>query len=75
MKEPFAPSLDRITPGLGYVAANVRIVCTIVNFAMNVWGQDALEHLVRFWKRKENIIPITREIDTILPLSDNGRSN
>jgi hypothetical protein len=43
---PFGPSLDRIEPALGYVPDNLRVVCQIVNVAMNSWGRDALERLV-----------------------------
>jgi hypothetical protein len=43
---PFRPSLDRITPSLGYVESNVRIVCEIVNLAMNRWGSAPLLKLV-----------------------------
>ena len=46
-RKPFEPSLDRIRPNLGYVEGNVRVVCNIVNFAMNEWGEDALWDLVR----------------------------
>lgn len=46
-RNPFSPSLDRITPALGYVAGNVRIVCTMVNLAMNEWGLENLNILVR----------------------------
>jgi hypothetical protein len=74
-KDPFAPSLDRIIPSLGYVIPNVQIVCTIVNFAMNVWGEEALKHLVLFWKRKENISAIICKNDTITPFSDTSITN
>lgn len=43
---PFGPSLDRITPSLGYVHGNVRVTCLIVNLAMNKWGEQALRKLV-----------------------------
>lgn len=43
----FKPSIDRIIPGLGYVPGNVRIVCTMVNYAMNTWGEGPLLELVR----------------------------
>lgn len=43
----FRPSIDRIEPKLGYVESNVRVVCEIVNLAMNNWGEDPLWRLVR----------------------------
>lgn len=46
-KCPWAPSLDQITPGGGYVAGNVRVVMSIVNAAMHTWGADPLFDLVR----------------------------
>lgn len=45
VKYPFAPSLDRIVPAQGYVAENVRLVCTVANFAMNQWGVDVLRRV------------------------------
>lgn len=42
----FRPSVDRIQPKLGYVPGNVRIVCEIVNTAMNEWGEHSLILLV-----------------------------
>lgn len=42
----FRPSIDRIRPELGYVPGNIRLVCEIVNTAMNVWGEHALIVLV-----------------------------
>lgn len=49
-RDPFAPSLDRIVPSLGYVVGNVRLVCTVVNYAMSNWGHDVLLKLVSEWK-------------------------
>lgn len=43
---PFSPSLDRIVAGGLYEIGNVRLVCTIVNYAMNEWGEAALYELV-----------------------------
>ncbi len=40
---PFAPSLDRIDSSKGYEEGNVRIVCLMVNLAMNTWGHGPLE--------------------------------
>ena len=38
---PFAPSVDRIDSGLGYVPGNVRLVCLLVNLALNDFGLEA----------------------------------
>ncbi len=46
-KFPFVPSLDRKTPALGYTEDNCRVVCLIVNEAMNRWGFDPLLKLAR----------------------------
>ncbi|EJN04294.1 hypothetical protein [Phyllobacterium sp. YR531] len=43
----FRPSLDRVFPHLGYTKGNVRIVCEIVNLAMNNWGEGPLLTLVK----------------------------
>lgn len=45
-KHAFRPSVDRVIPARGYVLGNVRIVCEIVNLAMNDWGEEPLLHLV-----------------------------
>lgn len=53
MKRGFAsPSLDRIRPELGYVYANVRVVCHLINCALGSWGEDALLSVMRSWERK-----------------------
>lgn len=41
-KRPYAPSIDRRDNSLGYTAENIRVVCTCVNLAMNVWGEEVL---------------------------------
>jgi hypothetical protein len=47
VKRPFAPSIDRIDPRLGYTLANTRITCVAANFAMNQWGSDVLCRVAR----------------------------
>lgn len=39
---PFAPSIDRIEPHLGYVKENCRLVCFGVNRARSDWGDEIL---------------------------------
>jgi len=50
---PYAPSLDRETPSLGYVKGNVRIVCYQMNVALSEFGLLQFEELVR--RYTENI--------------------
>lgn len=42
-QNPFSPSLDRINSTLGYTENNTRLVCTIVNLALNRFGDDAFD--------------------------------
>lgn len=46
-RNPWAPSLDKINAKEGYTAENCRIVLTIVNGAMNEWGEDVLMHVAK----------------------------
>lgn len=46
-RNPFAPSLDQIVPGEGYMAVNVRVVTVIANTAMNMWGEGPLRRMIR----------------------------
>ena len=39
-KRPFAPSVDRINSKLGYIKSNVRLVCVVVNFSLNEFGDE-----------------------------------
>ncbi|MFN3834163.1 MAG: hypothetical protein ACK4SQ_18225 [Allorhizobium sp.] len=38
----FRPSIDRRIPSAGYTLDNARLVCEIVNLAMNEWGEEPL---------------------------------
>jgi hypothetical protein len=46
-KDPFAPSLDRIDSSKGYTKDNVRIVCIIVNYALNEFGYDVFAKMCK----------------------------
>lgn len=44
---PFAPSIDRIEPALGYAPANCRLVCFIFNQARSDFGDGVLLTMAR----------------------------
>jgi hypothetical protein len=45
VRRPFAPSLDRIDSRGGYTRDNVRLVCQVVNFALNAYGEDIFREI------------------------------
>lgn len=60
---PFAPSLDRIDSALGYTANNVRLVCMIVNMALNDWGIEPLLRMARnITERERELYAATEEL-------------
>lgn len=61
MRRPFAPSLDRIDSSKGYSADNVRLVCVLVNLAMNEWGLEPLMRVAR------NLVERERDIKSRQP--------
>lgn len=50
VKRPFAPSIDRIDSKKGYSLENCRLVCVIVNLAMNEWGEGPLKFLLETYR-------------------------
>ncbi len=49
---PYSPSIDRIDPSGDYTLDNCRIVCTITNLAMNVWGEQPLLRMAQGFTSK-----------------------
>lgn len=52
---PFAPSVDRRVPALGYVPGNVRLVIFAVNAMLMDWGDDLFFQVAnsyRYWRRR-----------------------
>ncbi len=45
-REPWAPSLDRINSARGYTIDNVRLVCVIVNYALNEFGDSTFFEMI-----------------------------
>ena len=49
---PYAPSLDRIEPALGYTKPNVRLVCFAVNRARSDWGDEVILRIAQALVKK-----------------------
>lgn len=66
---PFAPSLDRLDGTRGYQRDNVRLVCTIANFAMNRWGETVLFQLAQGIVAHQGFGPLVApdSVDEALP--------
>ncbi len=54
--EPFAPSIDKINPKLGYTKDNVRLVCVAINYALNEFGEDIFKQICKAYLRNKYII-------------------
>lgn len=56
-RTPFSPSLDRISPALGYIPGNVRVVCWAVNAMVGDWGDDVAAQVAEAFlaKRAEKL--------------------
>ena len=50
LRNPYAPSIDRIDNSIGYNTGNVRIVASCVNNAMNEWGEDIIKEIATSYK-------------------------
>lgn len=51
---PFSMSIDRIDSTKDYTKDNVRLVCAIVNFAINGFGIDSFDKMCSSYCRKKN---------------------
>jgi len=56
---PFVPSIDRIDSRVGYIRSNVRLVCWIVNVALQDWGDKPFLEIVEFMKNNQRPLPYT----------------
>ena len=43
---PYAPSIDRIVPSLGYTKGNIRLIVYQFNVAMSEYGQEQFDDMV-----------------------------
>ena len=50
---PFNPSLDKINADLGYTQENTRLVCVMVNLALNRFGDDSFDKMCRAYILKK----------------------
>lgn len=58
---PFAPSLDRIIPKLGYTKSNTRLVLFAVNRAMSDWGDAVLLEIAKAMVLKARLVDGSQE--------------
>ena len=68
---PYAPSIDRIDPKLGYTPDNCRVVCTWVNIAMNEHGAETFRTFaLSFLKQTDPglfVLPRKSRVKNFLP--------
>ena len=53
---PYAPSLDREIPHLGYTKGNVRIVAYQINVALSEFGVDQFDEMIRAYVQHTNLV-------------------
>ena len=53
---PYAPSIDRIEPSLGYVKGNVRIVTYQMNVALSEFGLVQFEEMIKLYLQNRSSI-------------------
>ena len=51
---PFGPSLDKIDYTKGYTQDNTRLVCVIVNLALNTFGDECFDKMCEAYIKKKN---------------------
>ena len=56
-RRPFAPSIDRVDASGGYTRDNIRLVCQVVNFALNAYGEDVFYEMARLAAAQAGAIP------------------
>lgn len=59
LRNPYAPSIDRIDCSVGYTRDNIRIVAYAINVMFWDWGEDVFSHIAESYKtnKKRNSIP------------------
>jgi hypothetical protein len=72
-----SPSLDRIVPAVGYLFANIRIVCHAVNGAMGDWGEQKVVEMALgiLGKRKERSNSLSMRLGETLRKNLEGRGS
>jgi hypothetical protein len=51
-RNPFRPSIDRISSDGGYTQDNVRVVLTLVNIAKSDFSDDVVNQVIKAWAEK-----------------------
>lgn len=51
---PFTASIDRINSKIGYVEGNIRLVCNVVNLALNEFGLEIFDKMCKAYIDRNN---------------------
>ena len=56
---PFKPSIDRIDSSKGYTQDNVRLVCVIINFALNEFGEEIFRQICESYIKNIDLLKLS----------------
>jgi hypothetical protein len=73
---PFNPSIDRIDSSKGYTKDNVRLVCTIVNLALNSFGDETFKKMCTAYIKHNQInLDSKNQSDMMVSVSNTKQQN
>jgi hypothetical protein len=70
LRNPYAPSIDRVDSASGYTRDNVRVVIFAINIMLSDWGQETFERVARFYRSNIMRTPYARTESGCGPLSE-----
>lgn len=55
-RDPYGPSIDRVSCDLGYVAGNLRLTTTLMNLAIGTWGEEVMRTIAIAVMKKQGYL-------------------